>query len=1004
MVVNLRFLDEVRVNFTAEVYRLLMNQIYFIALGQPVPGGAVPIIEVGEVPEAEVEEHGAMAVPVESPAEPAQPFSHFSNQSMSITAKTLVFTLYNDLLSVTTPLMRLSAAPLDLNLHGFGHDQALRIAMTAKADFYNIRNVSWEPLVECWHTELKLDQAVFPAKYLEGAEEPDSPAVLQGTAGPCKGELLASYNLGLTVSDTIDVAVSAAMMSCVSTIQAIVPTLWAAPAEARSKDHPYVFENATEFPVQMVLLNPDGVAQEKHVSAYSSAPFTMKAPDPTEHRIELTIINHLNWEPTLLEIDRVCSLVRGFPWRPPSCHPGLLMQANRWVKDIIAKRCFDCSAKFNLVKRKHHCRGCGLVFCDDCSDHRFESKRYCDSCFQKLAAFHRNETIQVLLVLEVTVDKGIKHVRIHSPLGFKNETPRTLQMGIPWSPADSKSQTIGQQEQEQQEKAGTITAQRSVHSGETHWLPLLRSAYFKAFNAKAALQVVFRPWPEAADEQALALEYEWSKEVTLRHPSRGLNNCITAVCHPLDLTAAAKVKGVGGCPISSDYVFTVHHASDGDYDCHDASMSTLFSVRASISVQNLLATDVQVRLVEDRKSGKVVELLGGGLVKRGQSTAFSAPLFKRMSISVSAPALGCGWSKLELGESASQKPEPGKGKVALHRLLLTDAEGRDLIVRVEVSRLRGTVNIVLFVNYWFFDLSDLGLEFSEDRQHRAPRLKDAGERAKTGLVVQGGLGSVAAAEYEAVDARVAQMVSFSGDKAKVFVRGTYTDWCKAAFPCGIAGLDGAVSMPCDGRNIEVGITVEQGVSKYMRTKMVIFAPRVLIKNLLPQAIEIHENSQRADTEHCVRIDSQQEIVYHPQAADADIKTPSTRALSFKRVVPSSHLDFDYLRGFNWSGYFDLNLAGDVVLNVRDRVSHASFFARVSVRKQGPTVFVIIAELKPPPKAVSLRYAVPFAVENRSSIPLRYRQTNSHQLMTAVRNILFILAPPCSTNIHHNIRV
>ena len=34
-----------------------------------------------------------------------------------------------------------------------------------------------------------------------------------------------------------------------------------------------------------------------------------------------------------------------------------------WRHDRDAKECFGCKSKFTLILRKHHCRGCGEVFC-----------------------------------------------------------------------------------------------------------------------------------------------------------------------------------------------------------------------------------------------------------------------------------------------------------------------------------------------------------------------------------------------------------------------------------------------------------------------------------------------------------------------------------------------------------------------------------------------------------------------------------------------------------------
>jgi len=41
-----------------------------------------------------------------------------------------------------------------------------------------------------------------------------------------------------------------------------------------------------------------------------------------------------------------------------------------WIPDEAVRNCNRCQAGFNLLRRKHHCRRCGHVFCDKCSGHQ----------------------------------------------------------------------------------------------------------------------------------------------------------------------------------------------------------------------------------------------------------------------------------------------------------------------------------------------------------------------------------------------------------------------------------------------------------------------------------------------------------------------------------------------------------------------------------------------------------------------------------------------------------
>merc|ERR1711871_288226 len=60
-----------------------------------------------------------------------------------------------------------------------------------------------------------------------------------------------------------------------------------------------------------------------------------------------------------------------------------------WVDDELSTMCSGCSQEFTMFFRKHHCRRCGKVFCNDCSKHRVklpddgypdEKVRVCQHC------------------------------------------------------------------------------------------------------------------------------------------------------------------------------------------------------------------------------------------------------------------------------------------------------------------------------------------------------------------------------------------------------------------------------------------------------------------------------------------------------------------------------------------------------------------------------------------------------------------------------------------------
>ena len=60
-----------------------------------------------------------------------------------------------------------------------------------------------------------------------------------------------------------------------------------------------------------------------------------------------------------------------------------------WQPDDQCSKCNGCGLAFTFSKRRHHCRRCRWIFCDDCSSRRvalpriqlFSEERACDRCF-----------------------------------------------------------------------------------------------------------------------------------------------------------------------------------------------------------------------------------------------------------------------------------------------------------------------------------------------------------------------------------------------------------------------------------------------------------------------------------------------------------------------------------------------------------------------------------------------------------------------------------------------
>ncbi|KAK0183206.1 hypothetical protein PV327_001270 [Microctonus hyperodae] len=62
-----------------------------------------------------------------------------------------------------------------------------------------------------------------------------------------------------------------------------------------------------------------------------------------------------------------------------------------WVPDSDAPNCMLCDVRFNVIKRRHHCRACGKVLCNKCCGMKYRleyqgnmDSRVCSPCYQQL--------------------------------------------------------------------------------------------------------------------------------------------------------------------------------------------------------------------------------------------------------------------------------------------------------------------------------------------------------------------------------------------------------------------------------------------------------------------------------------------------------------------------------------------------------------------------------------------------------------------------------------------
>eukprot|EP00397_Hematodinium_sp_SG-2012_P001259 GEMP01001260.1.p1 GENE.GEMP01001260.1~~GEMP01001260.1.p1 ORF type:complete len:1730 (+),score=451.55 GEMP01001260.1:92-5281(+) len=116
------------------------------------------------------------------------------------------------------------------------------------------------------------------------------------------------------------------------------------------------------------------------------------------------------------------------PEAPHTPTPGAQFASPVWMPDAKCNHCYDCTAHFSAIRRKHHCRMCGNIFCHQCAPH------FVPSSFLRLAAQAVNE--RKSRVCEFC------HRRLRAEFPNLTTTPDLDRLDAPSSP-DDQGKTSG---------------------------------------------------------------------------------------------------------------------------------------------------------------------------------------------------------------------------------------------------------------------------------------------------------------------------------------------------------------------------------------------------------------------------------------------------------------------------------------------------------------------------------------------------------------------------------
>lgn len=89
-----------------------------------------------------------------------------------------------------------------------------------------------------------------------------------------------------------------------------------------------------------------------------------------------------------------------------------------WEKDSEVDNCRACNVEFSLFTRKHHCRGCGKIFCNACSDDKIilkdqsTAQRACFECYLKNTNTSNSEKEDIESLMKQQGDDAKLSIRV----------------------------------------------------------------------------------------------------------------------------------------------------------------------------------------------------------------------------------------------------------------------------------------------------------------------------------------------------------------------------------------------------------------------------------------------------------------------------------------------------------------------------------------------------------------------------------------------------------------
>jgi hypothetical protein len=950
----------------------------------------------------------------------------FSEINVVLKSAGIHISLLNDAWATRLPFLRLQVGNLGARVHMFGGGGGLLATLELRAELYNHRLLDWEPVLEPWGAQLAVTQCqvthtpaapLLMASTEELASSAHAPSVAAassaGTAGASSSASQAApappitslaaplapiTSVSFTSKTPLNLNISAALLEDLADTFKELQRL----TRATQRDHPnskqlwktietaprYKVENHTDLEMKVFRIDLGQIeARELATAAGMDAGVELPA----------EVMSILPFSNGSFDFnDEVSIPVRAVRVQLISAHgslPSLTIPTAREASSKHVLRPLD---------------GSGAM----------------------------------VVVVDVEWSGGVRVINIHGSFAVANQTNVPVLV------------------------SGDNYLERALNPGEKVWLPLLVAPRMHTIRVRPCTTDVRRAFQmKQMEELGLPFEqtselvtgvqgeFDWSDEIVLSAPTANTKQRSTLVdhfsCAPLTGSSSGSILvHRGGSALAHPgerFHFTCFHAG---YDVRDekqtegtqgnvnlkretdferAYHASVFCIRTPVTLENVLACDAKIRILNGDKlsddkdtTGSLDSAVVASELSLRCGRTFplhGATTAKDTYISLLLPALDAGWTKpikLPLSRSVSE--------VQVELAHLVGNNGGVLPICVETKQNQGSLRVVLYTQYWMWDLTSLSLQITPDKKlvlpQRAAALdSSAASTSSTSLSSSSGtaVSKDLSAHLESIslpDKHSATMFSYDttkSSKGRLWVRCgrhprscgfelsgpstsdptdsaiTWSEWSEKV-SVDAPDNQNAISIPMSSLkstgSYEIVADVQAGAGLFRRTKMVKFLPRYIVANTLPCPVRIRQAG--LDEKDAIVLNKGQQIIWHwPRAVEKD------RAwLTVQRILPRkqeseeeldpSIADAGATEDWHWSGYFELDCVGDTNICVRNRDNPDKlWYLHIDTRTSSNGLTFVVLDQYPTatlPDRSRLKVVLPYCIANRSTNEwLRVRQ-------------------------------